>query len=95
MRSEWYHNKNLQYSTSVSVALPVSVRTAYMDDLLSLFETNDIPWSLYTGNMGTYGPIHKCYTDSYNAPPNIDGFRVYEDYAVDVPLLEVLEKHMQ
>lgn len=77
---------------AVSVALPEMVRATYMEDFLYLLDNYNIPWSLYTTNSGEYGPIHKCYTEL--GLPMTTGFEVLENYAVDMAVLNVLQKHM-
>lgn len=98
MWSEWKERtggKVICNEFAVSAVLPKEVRTEYMTDLLELLDENKIPWSLYTSSMGEYGPLHKCYKESFYALPNLEEFELHEDYAVDIPLMEVLKQHMQ
>lgn len=79
---------------AVPAGLSVEMRTAYMETLLSLFDEHEIPWAIYTTNLGDYGPIHKKYDDPMFVLPQDGSLEIRGDYAVDKPLIEVLQSHM-
>lgn len=77
----------------VIVGLPREARVSYMGYLMDEFNAFEIPWAIYTTNEGDYGPIHKCYGEWNITWPEDDSLTIKEDYAVDEPLLEVIQEH--
>lgn len=78
----------------VPFGLPEQQRVEYLRSVLNLLEKYDIPWSVYTGNYGVWGPlIHEDSTHSILPPDNSyvkDG-----KYYVDKPMLDLLKEFME
>lgn len=80
---------------AVLAALPTEERTYYMDTVLNTLDKYEIPWSIFTTNLGDYGPIHKRYDLNLYVRPNDDSYVIKGDYMVDQALLDVLQSHMK
>lgn len=79
---------------ATKVGLPEQARISYMEFLLEELKENDIPWAIYTTNEGDYGPIHKRYGEWHTTWPEDDSLTVEgENYAVDEPLLKLLQSY--
>lgn len=80
---------------AVLVSLPTEVRTAYLEQVLGLFQEFGIPWSLYTSNAEEYGPYHSaavCFPEQF---PQDGSVVLTGEYYVDRALLEVLHRYQK
>ena len=80
---------------SIPIALPKEQRMAFLQSLLELFDTHDLPWAIHCERTEGFGPI--VWQDELNSgalvlPPD-NSYVEQEDYYIDQPGLDLIGQY--